>query len=340
MHHDYKWVHLTDIHLQNKKYPGYLEYQVKCLSRVLEEEKPVGLLITGDIFERRSPDPLELLAFQDFLEYAHDIVDEIILLRGNHDSRTKSDDGITSLSLFKPYAEVITDIQNDGSIWWIPHYENEQIIKDVLANIPENDTLFGHFGYNGCIDTAGNSHFTITLDDLRCRSYLGHIHKHRREKNVVILGDPYQINFGEAFDDKYYGVFSFRGNLDYKIKPMTHGIRHWRFSPSELVENKDLVNNPDFYSILQLNLSKLAQVDVNLLKEKILEEYNIKDLSIHFHPTIDNKKNVSSWKPDRDLVRVNESVWEKFLEKAQTEIPKDQLRQQLEIIQNYETDTA
>jgi DNA repair exonuclease SbcCD nuclease subunit len=47
----------------------------------------------------RKPSPSELLAFKKILSRCSMVRSDVVVLRGNHDSETKADDGVTALSL-------------------------------------------------------------------------------------------------------------------------------------------------------------------------------------------------------------------------------------------------
>ena len=81
---------------------------------------------------------------------------------------------------------------------YIPHYENQETIKKALDEVPEGYFVFGHFGYRGCLNSAGDADFSLRLSDFRNPSLLGHIHRHVQKDNVTILGTPYTTNFGEC----------------------------------------------------------------------------------------------------------------------------------------------
>jgi hypothetical protein len=48
---------------------------------------------------------------------------------------------------------------------FIPHYENEETIKKDLSLYPDGYIIFGHFGHNGVLNSAGDADFNLSLSD-------------------------------------------------------------------------------------------------------------------------------------------------------------------------------
>jgi DNA repair exonuclease SbcCD nuclease subunit len=150
---------ITDLHL-NSRIPGLLKAQKESILKIFKDEEPDEVIIMGDVFMYRKPSPSELLAFKYVSDYMKKKTSTIYVLRGNHDSETKADDGITSLSLFDEefkwtgsgiHVIVHSWVDEARKRVFIPHYENENTIIDALEMVPEDYTVFGHFGYDGAL---------------------------------------------------------------------------------------------------------------------------------------------------------------------------------------------
>ena len=157
---------ITDLHLSNKLY-GFLDEQVKCIIKICADAEPENIIIMGDVFMNRRPSPSELLGFKQILDYVSSR-SSVTVLRGNHDSETKADDGITALSVFESSFTDVTIIKHTTKDpatrrVYIPHYENQETIKKALDEVPEGFMVFGHFGYRGCLNSAGDADFGIPL---------------------------------------------------------------------------------------------------------------------------------------------------------------------------------
>ncbi|HIB84293.1 MAG TPA: hypothetical protein EYO59_06765 [Chromatiaceae bacterium] len=166
---------ITDLHL-NSRVRGLLDAQCKCILDIFQKEKPQEVIIMGDVFMYRKPSPSELITFKRILDRM--ISSEVVVLRGNHDSETKADDGTTALSLYKKLGVMIitqTHIDHQRKRVYIPHYENEKTITSALEMAPEDYTIFGHFGYAGSLNSAGDADFGIKLSNFNNPTFLENI---------------------------------------------------------------------------------------------------------------------------------------------------------------------
>ena len=59
---------ITDLHLSNK-ISGFLDEQVKCITKICSDAKPDDIIIMGDVFMNRRPTPSELLGFKQILDF-------------------------------------------------------------------------------------------------------------------------------------------------------------------------------------------------------------------------------------------------------------------------------
>lgn len=125
---------IGDLHFENKLL-GMLEAQKAAVIEICKGQRSActHVIFLGDLMMHRNPRPEVLLALKDMFDtISGELGFGIYILRGNHDSVSKSDDGITSLSLFEgPNVKVITQTWVDPENDWvfILHYENEQKIK-------------------------------------------------------------------------------------------------------------------------------------------------------------------------------------------------------------------
>ena len=85
-----KLIHLSDLHL-GKRVNGFsmLEDQIYILERILEvidREKPEGVLIAGDIYDKPAPSGEAMGLFDDFLCSLQERKLHVFVISGNHDS--------------------------------------------------------------------------------------------------------------------------------------------------------------------------------------------------------------------------------------------------------------
>lgn len=323
---------LTDLHF-NAKPKGLLEAQKKCVLDIFRKESPEEVIIMGDIFMHRKPLPRELLAFKDVVlemggsAYLH-------LLRGNHDSETKADDGITSLSLFEEAGvKVITHtwIDPSSSRVFIPHYEDEEIIKKALGEVPEGYTVFGHFGYNGSLNSAGDADFSIALSSFNNITYLGHVHRHSNRGKVTILGTPYTTDYQEAGKTNYYGVLdSDRESVEFF--EINHGPRHLMFDLSNLQFSKDFINDSKYFNLVRVYLDELSDTQKDL--HEFIEDLDIGYLDVKYRPVFDEKEELSNYSPSETLFSIDDSTINSYVEDTNSTLTKETLLEGLKLLRN------
>lgn len=85
-----KFLHISDLHLGKTVHAFSMledqEYILKVILGIVDEEKPRGILISGDIFDRAVAPAEALRLFDDFLEGLSRREIEVFIISGNHDS--------------------------------------------------------------------------------------------------------------------------------------------------------------------------------------------------------------------------------------------------------------
>ena len=335
---------ITDLHL-NTKIHGLLDAQIECLDRIFSSEIPDEIIIMGDIFMSRRPNPSVLLGLKRLLDKFSWI--DFQILRGNHDSETKADDGVTALSLYdrtgsnayKSKSVTIhthTYIDDKNKRVFIPHYENEEHIVTALRNAPKGYRIFGHFGYFGSINSAGDADFTIALNEFRNTCMLGHIHRFtcRRfevegeEHTLTCLGTPYTTNFTEAGKDSYYAVIE-DGVVSHKV--VKHGPRHLcvEYNKSEWWD--DLLTNSDYFNIVRVYVDKLSDSDNSLLAQDLLDKYPISCLEIKYKPIFDEEAE-NYYNPQTNPFELTRDILEDYVNYSSADLDKEKLLKGLDLI--------
>ena len=85
-----KFIHLSDLHL-GKRVNEYsmLEDQKYILTKIInvvDEEKPDGVLIAGDVYDKSVPSAETVSLFDDFLTRLAKRNLQVFIISGNHDS--------------------------------------------------------------------------------------------------------------------------------------------------------------------------------------------------------------------------------------------------------------
>jgi len=339
---------LTDLHLSNKSIRGVslLEHQVECILSIIEEEKPHEIIIMGDIFMERKPSPSAILALKKILKFSRTWTSNVIMLRGNHDSETKADDGVTALSVFDTYdvfrargVKTVTHtfICDKTKRVFIPHYENQETILEALAEAPEGYTVFGHFGFVGCLNSAGDKDFDIAVSSFNNRTYLGHIHKSTVAWNgdhcVTVLGTPYTTNFGEQGKVCYYGVLE-EGQESFILKEINSGPHHMTIRYKDLMHDfdsfKSLIAESKHSILLRINLEKDDEVN-----HELLDLLDVIYMDFKFLPIEESKEQEQSeYKPDKDLFSINGQIIEDYIDKHNTSLDKDDIMWGLDLLKD------
>jgi predicted phosphodiesterase len=315
---------ITDLHFMDKP-RGLLKAQKDCIIKIIKHEDPDEVIILGDLMMHRKPSPSVLLALKSVVDFLQEKKIITIILRGNHDSETKADDGVTALSLYTYHAKVITQTWFDHKTKraFIPHYENEERIKEDLQAIPKGYTMFGHFGYYGSLNSVGDADFTLNLSDFRTPSLLGHIHRFSQKENVTVLGTQYTTNFGECDKESCYAILR-DGSVEFK--PVTFGPRHLLFDYSELLENVEFINDPAWFTMLRVMIGK----DSGSIP---YDKLNVSFLDIKWKPSFDEDE-VNSYSPQRSLFNLNEVIIEDYVDSVATELEKEDIMEGYKLIRD------
>ena len=328
---------IGDLHFDNKPM-GMLDAQKEAIIKICKTHRECdNVIFLGDLMMHRNPRPSVLLALKEML----DVVSkdkQVYILRGNHDSVTKADDGVTALTLFESSkVKVVTQTWLDHKNKWafIPHYEDEQKIKDDLNNTPEGYTVFGHFGYYGVLNSAGDADFSLSLSDFKNPTILGHIHKEGRNGNVTVLGTPYSTNFGEAGKDCFYGILDETG-LD--KMPSLWGPRHLVVEYDSVEDNLDWINqdqNPEDYTLLRINISTIDE-DQDRIAD-LCDKLNVGSLEIKYKPLLDEKENFET---DGRVftTALNDDLIDHYINSSKTKINKEDLLSGLKLIHENQQD--
>jgi len=332
-----KVIIIGDLHLKYiKHHENYLENQVSAIQQILDKEGSCRVVFLGDIFHKRSPGPSELLAFDEILN--KNPFHKFDVLMGNHDAESRSDNGITALSLFdnlpnvRIFNHIDCDIDNYPSrAWFIPHFENEGRIIYALDSVEKDDLVFGHFGYTGCLNSIGNNDFSIGTDKFKAKTFLGHIHRYKKRGKITIVGTPYSTSFGESEKDCYYIVIE-DGKI--KKKRINHGIRHIVCQYKELPQKRTLINKKGYFTLLRVLVSEVDDDNSTSIQEKIEKEYKVDFVDIKFKSAINIRKEISNYYPSKEVTKVTDNILKKYVEENTTEFTKEQLWEGFKLLKN------
>ena len=320
---------IGDLHFDNKPF-GLLEAQTQCIKDIIHSNVDVDdVIFLGDLMMHRKPYPRVLLALKEVIDYASRY-SKVTIIRGNHDSENKSDDGVTALSLFADdKVKVVTKTWFDHKTKraFIPHYENEETIKEKLSQVPRDYTVFGHFGYFGSLNSAGDNDFSIALSDFNNPTVLGHIHRHHRGEVVTLLGTPYSTNYAEYKKENYYATIE---DKEFKTFLIEHGPRHLVIDYDLVEENIDWINDPKYFTLLRINISTVNE-DQDSIAD-LLDKLTVGYVEIKYSPLSDEKYDTEEIQTINPVTEINDTLIEDYINASNSKIGKDELLNGLNLI--------
>ena len=337
---EYQLLLLTDIHLRSDYIPGFLDNQIKTLTKLVNKKPPDGVVINGDIFHKRNPGGEELLAFGRLLDSFK--CKDIFVNTGNHDRIKKDGSTCTTLSLFSDKATIITESEtiNIGGVNFdfIPHYEDES--KIVQAVKKAKNHVFGHFGFEGCVSNGAYLYesklkrWHFPKDKL---TFLGHIHKPKiYDDRIYVLGTQYSNSFGESNTVKYLHTLVINRDKSIKVvrKPIDFGIRHVTGTIDELSKLNKKFRFENFFTVLRLSIDRLDEYVERQLHEKIVKSYKVDYLDISFEDIL--PKFVSDYTPDEKIFTLDDGIINDYLDSKDSMFSKDELLDALKMIKEDE----
>lgn len=335
---------IGDTHFDNQ-YKGQLRAQTQTVLELVRRSSPEIVIFLGDIFHHRLPD-VEVMVEVQMLMRQLELqpgLKRIVILRGNHDSADKSDSGLTSLLLLEYPGSKVDVMEScypdyDLGFYYIPHYEDEETIKFELGFL-KNFIVFGHFGYEGCINTGQYFNFKVKKEDLKTRTILGHIHRYAEDGNITILGTPWATSFGECDYQHYVGEMVLENGKWSELKKIEvdFGPRYIQCPLESLELIKEEIMDPKYFTVLRVYVDKFSDETTLDLRNKILAEYKVGYVDIKFKPILNPKleQRLSNYDPQVPLDKIDSEILEKYIEEQATSIPKEKLVEGLDKIKQH-----
>lgn len=258
-----KLIHLSDLHL-GKRVNEYsmLEDQIDILSKILaviDEEKPDGVLIAGDVYDKSVPSAEAVVLFDEFLTQLAKRELEVFIISGNHDSpermafgsRLMDRSGIHLSQVYSgevtPYT--MTDEYGPVQLYMLPfvkpahvrRFFGEEIVTytDAMAAAIEHmeldpavrNILVTHQFVTGAsrseseeISVGGTDNVDASVFDGFDYVALGHIHSPQNcgSERIRYCGTPLKYSFSEANDKKSVTVVELgeKGSLTVRTIPL------------------------------------------------------------------------------------------------------------------------
>lgn len=260
-----KLIHLSDLHI-GKRLNEYtlIEDQQHILGeiiQIIDKEKPEGIIIAGDIYDKTTPSAEAIQLFDNFLVQLSQRNLKVYIISGNHDSperiafasRIMNKTGIHLSPVYDGNIEPITQNDEYGkiNIYMIPfikpihvrryHPEANIIsytdaIKTIIENLgidySERNILITHQFITGAkrsesedISVGGTDNIDGTILEIFDYVPLGHLHKAQNvgKETIRYCGTPLKYSFSEANDSKTVTIIDIKdkGNINIDTIPLT-----------------------------------------------------------------------------------------------------------------------
>ena len=254
-----KFVHLSDLHL-GKRVNEYSmledqEYILTKIINIIDDEKPSGVIIAGDVYDKSIPSAEAVQMFDDFLTRLAKRNLRVFVISGNHDSpermsfgyRLMNQSGIHISQVYDGKIEpfVIKDEHGVINVYMLPfvkpahvkRFSDESIesytdairvaIAEMKVDQSARNLLITHQFVTGAtrsesadISLGGSENVDVSVFDGFDYVALGHIHSPQNctSDRVRYCGTPLKYSFSEAKDNKSITVVELeeKGNVSVK----------------------------------------------------------------------------------------------------------------------------
>lgn len=259
-----KFMHLSDLHL-GKRVNGFsmIEDQQYILNQILDiasDEKPDGVFIAGDIYDKSVPPAEAVQLFDDFLVGLSKKGISVFMISGNHDSaervafggRLMSGSGIYISPIYDGNVEPVTleDEYGEVNVYMLPflkpahvrrlypesEIENytdalQSVIEGLNLDEEQRNILITHQFVTGAqrseseeISVGGADNVDAAVFDRFDYVALGHIHRPQSvlRETVRYSGTPLKYSFSEAAHHKSVTVaeLAAEGQIDLREIPL------------------------------------------------------------------------------------------------------------------------
>ena len=254
-----KFVHLSDLHL-GKRVNEYSmledqEYILTKIINIIDDEKPAGVIIAGDVYDKSIPSAEAVQMFDDFLTRLAKRNLQVFIISGNHDSpermsfgsRLMDQSGIHISQVYSGKIEPFALKDEHGliNVYTLPfvkpahvkRFSDESIesytdairvaVAEMNVDQSARNLLITHQFVTGAtrsesedISVGGSDNVDVSVFDGFDYVALGHIHSPQNctSERVRYCGTPLKYSFSEAKDNKSVTVVELakKGSLSVK----------------------------------------------------------------------------------------------------------------------------
>jgi predicted phosphodiesterase len=250
---------ITDTHFGVKQNSiTWLNYQLEFIYEQLipdikqYEQSNTRLIHLGDVFDSRSS--ISTMVATKVVKALKDlaaVVDEFIIIAGNHDFYSPNSDEIDTLTLLLKDTNiklVTKEVYESGDSIYMPWYTwGQDISKYNIKNIfAHTDIITQPIPYHGV------------------NIFSGHLHIPNLKGSLYNLGSCYALNFADSNQERGYYIFK---NNELIFYPNTKSIKFWR------------LYNDDIFKDVMSELKKDDYIEVyitqsNMLRSNFIHKVN------------------------------------------------------------------
>lgn len=254
-----KLIHISDLHL-GKRFNEYSmledqEYILKKIIGIVDDEKPDGVLIAGDVYDKSVPSAEAVQLFDEFLVQLSRRKAEVFVISGNHDSaeriafggRLMDASGIHMSPVYNGKCEPISmqDAYGTVDIYMLPfikpahvrRFTEDEIatytdavrfaVSQMKLNAANRNVLLTHQFVTGAKRSESEEVSVGGTDNVDAAVFapfdyvaLGHLHAPQNcgDDNIRYCGTPLKYSFSEAKDRKSVTVMELaeKGSLSWR----------------------------------------------------------------------------------------------------------------------------
>lgn len=259
-----KLIHTSDLHLGKRVYEYSMledqEFILKRIINIVDREKPDGVIIAGDIYDKSIPPAEAVQLFDDFLVQLAKRRLEVFVISGNHDSPERIAFGarlmdVSGIHMSPVYnGEVspftLTDEYGPVKVFMLPFLKPPQIrrfygegissytdavkaaISGMTVDPTERNVLITHQFVTGALRSESEEISVGGTDNVDAYVFepfdyvaLGHIHSPQNcgSEKIRYCGTPLKYSFSEAKDQKSLTVVELqeKGSLSCRTIQLT-----------------------------------------------------------------------------------------------------------------------
>lgn len=202
---------ISDLHLTEKSVDDYRWNIFPTARNYIQKTSVSSLYILGDLLDRKDRHPAELVnRLVDELQLCGELVDEIIVLKGNHDYLKPE----APFLEFLKYLEFVRWIDQPTFIndqLWLPHSRAPEVDWADL-DFAKAKLIFMHQSVIGSkVSNFYEMNHGLQLEWLtgRCKAkiYSGDIHVPQKIGPLTYIGTPHPVSFGDDYQPRMLHLF-------------------------------------------------------------------------------------------------------------------------------------